>query len=274
MVNYFYLKDGRVIKKIEELPDILENINDETFNFHVNDYKNDFATWIYYDFKNPELAQILRSIKSKEETVRALRAYLKVKELNQKNKETGNIEVDIKKENDIKNEIEINKKKETKEEDKNENILEEPITKNDKNENILEESKKIENKNENKSKNKSENIIDLNENPDEFFKKNPIIIEQVVEAKKENIVLEPLPFVDYDKDNPQKTIEIFKDNYAKAYQRMSYLRKSGFDTSLAEIMLFRVVPKIKLYESSNEEKDALTVKRLLNEAIEEINNLK
>ncbi|MEM3373966.1 MAG: hypothetical protein QXE31_01975 [Candidatus Woesearchaeota archaeon] len=289
--NYFYLKDGRIIKTIEELPDILENTSDQVFYEHVNLYKNDFAKWVYEVFNENELSKLLGNIKSKEETIRTLRAYLKIKEQKKLKEEKQNKNENINEnlsihqtnETFIKNtEIKIeDKKKEINETSLKKEINEEKIneTQNQFNNNIKKEiqnnNEKISDKLETTLKSQ-ETIYNENntENPDDFFKKNPIIIDNIIEAKKENIVLEPLTFIDYDKNNPKKTIEIFKDTYAKAYQRMSFLRKSGFDTSLVEIMLFRVLPKIKLYESTNEEKDALTVKRLINEVIEELNNLK
>jgi hypothetical protein len=54
---------------------------------------------------------------------------------------------------------------------------------------------------------------------------------------------------------------------------MSSLRKNGFDTALAEVMLLRIPSKIKVYEASREKKDAVAVKRYLNEAIEELNTM-
>lgn len=258
MVNYFYLKDGRIIKTIEELPNVLETLKDSVFSEHVTPYKNDFARWIYNEFHNSELASLIGAIKSKEETIRTILAYLKIQEL-KKNEKLNLSKNEPQKEVQFSNQVELNSKQEDK---KNFETTNE----------INKENKTTETKNEQISKETEKNLY--NENPDDFFKKNPIIIEQVIEAKKENLVLEPLLFIDFDKNNPQKSIELFKDNYAKAYQRMSFLRKSGFDTTLVEMMLFRILPKIKLYESSNEEKDGLTIKRYLNEAIEELNNLK
>lgn len=277
MVNYFYLKDGRIIKSIEELPDSLEIISKDIFEHHVNSYKNDFAKWIYDEFKENSLSSLIGNIKSKEEMIRVIRAYLKIRE--SKNKKEG-IKENNKKIDEINTNLKLNKEEKDLE-IKNINLK--------KDENELKE-KKIENESNEKDK-KNTNIdikdIELNnkieknnkkeektENPDNFFKKNPVIFENIIDAKKENIVLEPLGFIDYDKDNKIKSLEIFKDNYAKAYQRMSFLRKSGFDTSLIEMMLFRIPPKIKLFEASNEDKDALIIKRYLNEAIEELNEIK
>ncbi|MEM2138590.1 MAG: hypothetical protein QXM96_00335 [Candidatus Woesearchaeota archaeon] len=282
MANYFYLKDGRIIKTIEELPDILENISDEIFYSHVDNNKNDFSKWVYDSFNNVELSKLIGSIKNKEEIIRTIRAYLKTKEIKQETKinekEMIIKENETEKKYDSSNNINLMEEKNIEySENKNQNKKENMKI----NENTNE---KIKNKIENNEKNITEKITELvdekkkienqNNNPDDFFKENPVLIEQIIEAKKEKIVLEPLSFIDYDKNDTKKNIETFKDNYAKAYQRLSFLRKSGFDTSLAEMMLFRVLPKIKLYEASNEEKDALIVKRFLNETIEELNNLK
>jgi acetate kinase len=57
--HYFVLKDGELIKSLEELVLIIKNIDKETFEYHVNNEKNDFANWIRYVFKAGRLSDIV-----------------------------------------------------------------------------------------------------------------------------------------------------------------------------------------------------------------------
>jgi len=118
-------------------------------------------------------------------------------------------------------------------------------------------------------------FIDNITDADLYFEKNPILLSQVIDAKKKNLALEPLELIKYNgAETPEQLIEIFKDTYSKSYQRLSFMRKNGFETNLAEMMLFRIPSKIKVYEASKENKDSIVIKRYLNEIIEELNNMK
>jgi hypothetical protein len=71
--NYFWLKDGRTIKNLEELSKILENIPQDVFSHHVNDSKNDFANWIRDIFRDKKLAGKLSKKKSAKEIIGCLK---------------------------------------------------------------------------------------------------------------------------------------------------------------------------------------------------------
>ncbi|MFH1316125.1 MAG: hypothetical protein ABII01_01275 [Candidatus Woesearchaeota archaeon] len=75
--KYFRMKDGRVIRDIKELFHNLKEINDSTFELHVNKKRNDFSTWIRDVFKNDYLADKLLSVKSKDETINILDDFFK-----------------------------------------------------------------------------------------------------------------------------------------------------------------------------------------------------
>jgi acetate kinase len=60
--HYFVLSDNRIIKSLEELIAVLKTIDRKTFEYHVNDSKNDFANWIKYVFKNRRLADNIESL--------------------------------------------------------------------------------------------------------------------------------------------------------------------------------------------------------------------
>ena len=55
--HYFVLHGGKTIKDLDELVQVLRSIDKKTFEYHVNDSKNDFANWIQYVFKNRRLAE-------------------------------------------------------------------------------------------------------------------------------------------------------------------------------------------------------------------------
>lgn len=59
----------------------------------------------------------------------------------------------------------------------------------------------------------------------------------------------------------------------KCYERLVLLRKNGFDTELVQVMLFRIPAKIKLYVVERTEQVKVTIKRYLNEVIEELNSV-
>ena len=66
--NYFKVANGTIIKSLMELDNSLENMGEETFRYHVNDYRNDFTTWIRDTIKDEELANQLLLTKDKSRT--------------------------------------------------------------------------------------------------------------------------------------------------------------------------------------------------------------
>lgn len=63
--NYFRVANGTIIKGLMELDSSLENMGEETFRYHVNDYRNDFCTWVGDTIKDEELASQLLPAKDK-----------------------------------------------------------------------------------------------------------------------------------------------------------------------------------------------------------------
>jgi hypothetical protein len=74
--KWFYFAGGKVAKSIEELMLRLKEINSEEFVFHVNGAKNDFANWIEGVFQITDLADEVRHVMEKKETVLLLKRYL------------------------------------------------------------------------------------------------------------------------------------------------------------------------------------------------------
>ncbi len=64
--NTFWLKGGKPVKNIAELGRELKKMNNETFNHHVNDSKNDFASWIEFCVKDKQLATLVKTTKIPE----------------------------------------------------------------------------------------------------------------------------------------------------------------------------------------------------------------
>jgi acetate kinase len=64
--HYFVLQNGKVIKDLKELAQVLKGIDKKIFEYHVNDSKNDFANWIQYVFKSRKLAETIADLRYKE----------------------------------------------------------------------------------------------------------------------------------------------------------------------------------------------------------------
>ena len=65
--HYFWLENGAIVKNIHELMNLLEVIDNETFNKHVNKSKNDFINWVRNSVGEKELAEKLGKAKTREE---------------------------------------------------------------------------------------------------------------------------------------------------------------------------------------------------------------
>ncbi|MBN2422005.1 hypothetical protein JXB41_02160 [Candidatus Woesearchaeota archaeon] len=74
---YFKLCNGKRIKSIIELKNLLPEIPDEVFDFHVNDEKNDFSLWIKNVIGLNDLAEELDNIKDKKAFFNIIRDYCK-----------------------------------------------------------------------------------------------------------------------------------------------------------------------------------------------------
>ena len=65
--NNFILNNGNSLKNLEQLHDELKKMPPEVFNAHVNNYKNDFASWVNDCIGLPDLAQNMRISQTKEQ---------------------------------------------------------------------------------------------------------------------------------------------------------------------------------------------------------------
>lgn len=84
--EYFRLSNGRIIKNMYELLNALESMNDDTFNFHVNENKNDFGNWIRDIFKDEKLSKSIFESKTREDIMKAIENRLFESNINKKEK--------------------------------------------------------------------------------------------------------------------------------------------------------------------------------------------
>ena len=72
----FWVNNGPILKNLEELANALPDMNDETFNHHVNIEKNDFSSWIKDIIGDNKLANDLLSSRSRESAIKKLQSRL------------------------------------------------------------------------------------------------------------------------------------------------------------------------------------------------------
>ena len=65
--QYFVFADGTTVGHYLSLADVLEKIEESVLTHHVNEIKNDFASWILEVFEEQELAKQVKQSKSPDE---------------------------------------------------------------------------------------------------------------------------------------------------------------------------------------------------------------
>lgn len=73
----FWVNNGPILRNLKDLKDALLNMNKETFGYHVNKEKNDFAVWVKDALKNNALAKKLSKTKTVENMIEAISNVLK-----------------------------------------------------------------------------------------------------------------------------------------------------------------------------------------------------
>jgi hypothetical protein len=74
--HYFYVCDGSVVKSLVDLAFSLDSMPDGVFYFHVNDQKNDFATWVKEIIKQDDLSDRMLGVLNKIELQAMLLKYI------------------------------------------------------------------------------------------------------------------------------------------------------------------------------------------------------
>jgi hypothetical protein len=57
--QHFYFVNGQRVRNVKELAEIMDRIEQEVFDYHVNAEKNDFYSWVKHVFNDVELAEKL-----------------------------------------------------------------------------------------------------------------------------------------------------------------------------------------------------------------------
>jgi len=76
-LSSFWVNNGPILRNLKDLKDALLNMNQETFSYHVNKEKNDFAVWVKDTLKNNTLAKKLLKTKTVESMVEVINNVLK-----------------------------------------------------------------------------------------------------------------------------------------------------------------------------------------------------
>ena len=73
----FWVNNGPVIRNLHELERAIEHMSDETFRYHINKEKNDFANWIRDVLIDDKLADNTQKTESKDKILKKIRARIK-----------------------------------------------------------------------------------------------------------------------------------------------------------------------------------------------------
>ncbi len=68
----FWCNDGRVMVNMQELGDALAEMSDDTYRYHANDSKNDFANWVRDVIGDDRLAAALLRSNDRSQAARAI----------------------------------------------------------------------------------------------------------------------------------------------------------------------------------------------------------
>ena len=63
--KHFVVSDGRRVRNLLELVEVMDDMTDEVFSHHVNEYKNDFAAWASDVLEDTKLSEKLSTIKTR-----------------------------------------------------------------------------------------------------------------------------------------------------------------------------------------------------------------
>ncbi|MGI5828070.1 MAG: hypothetical protein ACOX6V_03570 [Patescibacteria group bacterium] len=78
----FVCIDGQRAKSVKELVKLFERMSQESYDYHVNKEKNDFAAWVEGVFHNGHLAANFRSARSYKEAYQYVKRHYLMLERN------------------------------------------------------------------------------------------------------------------------------------------------------------------------------------------------
>ncbi len=73
----FWVNDGRYLNSLEDLKTAFDNMTDETYQYHVNENKSDFAKWVDEVIGDDKLAADLKKSAVRAAAVKAVAARIK-----------------------------------------------------------------------------------------------------------------------------------------------------------------------------------------------------
>jgi len=76
--EFFYCSNGQAFKNLTDLLNGLLHMSDHSFRIHVSTGKNDFANWIAHVFHDYPLADLLKTVDSREDMVKILNEKVKI----------------------------------------------------------------------------------------------------------------------------------------------------------------------------------------------------
>jgi len=76
--NNFWVNNGPILKNLCELADFLRDVDDATYEYHVNKEKNDFSSWILQIIGDEKLAKDIFKNRNKESTYRKIQARIEL----------------------------------------------------------------------------------------------------------------------------------------------------------------------------------------------------
>jgi hypothetical protein len=80
----FVCIDGRRARSVKELVKVFEKMSKETYKYHVNGSKSDFANWVQGVFHNGHLAANFRSARSLKEAYQYVKRHYAMLERNRR----------------------------------------------------------------------------------------------------------------------------------------------------------------------------------------------
>jgi hypothetical protein len=69
----FWICTNEYLRSLNTLADALERVSDDVFRYHVDKYKNDFATWVKDAVDDKDLAREISRIKTRYTLIRKIR---------------------------------------------------------------------------------------------------------------------------------------------------------------------------------------------------------
>jgi hypothetical protein len=75
--NLFWVNGNGALRNLKELAESLSSMSDETYAYHVNAEKNDFASWVQDVLADKKLSAELKKSKNRAAAVKKVEARLK-----------------------------------------------------------------------------------------------------------------------------------------------------------------------------------------------------